>query len=131
MDHAKIRNLAAQYTEAWCSQNPMAVASFYEENGSLTINDGDPAVGREALAEVAQDFMNAFPDLKVHFDDLVFVNNDIRYHWTLTGTNTGAGGSGRRVRISGYELWEIGPNGLIANSKGHFDNDDYQRQIGS
>ena len=31
--------------------------------------------------------------------------------------------------ISGYELWEIDNDGLIAESKGHFDSDDYRRQL--
>ena len=50
-------------------------------------------------------------------------------HWTLTGTNTGSGGTGKRVRISGYELWKIDSDGLIAESKGHFDSAEYERQL--
>jgi hypothetical protein len=33
----------------------------------------------------------------------------------------------KRVRISGYELWKIDNDGLIAGSKGHFDNVEYER----
>jgi hypothetical protein len=51
------------------------------------------------------------------------------YHWTLTGTNTGPGGTGRAVRISGYEEWVIGSDGLIVDSLGRFDEEDYQRQL--
>ena len=72
----------------------------------------------------------------------------------LTGTNTGPGGTGKRLRISGYELWKIdnGPggsratwtgrpervdeqggesinHGLIAESKGNFDSAEYERQL--
>jgi hypothetical protein len=52
------------------------------------------------------------------------------YRWTLTGTNTGPGGTGRAVRISGYEEWTFGADDLIAQSEGHFDESDYNRQIG-
>jgi len=52
-----------------------------------------------------------------------------RYRWTLTGTNTGPGGTGRRVRIGGYEEWTIGADGLIARSLGHFDEAEYRRQL--
>jgi hypothetical protein len=31
--------------------------------------------------------------------------------------------------ISGYELWKMGNDGLIAESKGHFDAVDYDRQL--
>ena len=129
MDHDKIRTLAERYTGAWCSQTPSKVASFYEEDGSLTVNGGSPALGRSAITEVARSFMSDFPDMTVHLDDLAFLDHEIRYYWTLTGTNTDSNGTERKVRISGYEVWEIGTNELIATSHGHFDSEDYQRQM--
>ncbi len=51
------------------------------------------------------------------------------YHWTFIGGNTGPGGTGHRVRFSGYEVWKFGKDGLIAESQGHFDAADYQRQL--
>jgi hypothetical protein len=36
---------------------------------------------------------------------------------------------GKRVRISGYELWKIDKDGLIAESKGHFDSAEHERQL--
>ncbi len=53
------------------------------------------------------------------------------YAWTLTGTHTGPGGTGRRVRISGHEEWTFDTDGLIAHSLGFFDAADYQRQLHS
>lgn len=110
-------------------QNAASVASFYEENGSLCVNDDPPAVGRTAITEVAQGFMTAFPDMRVSMDDVRLQDEGAVYHWTLTGTNNGPGGTGRTVRISGYEVWQIGVSGLIANSGGHFDSTDYHRQL--
>jgi hypothetical protein len=117
--------VARSYTEAWCSQDPARVAEHYAPDGSLTINDGTPSVGREAITDAARSFMTAFPDLQVLMDEL----RSNEYHWTLVGTNTGPGGTGNRVRISGYEEWTIGADGLIAASLGHFDEADYGRQI--
>ena len=37
--------------------------------------------------------------------------------------------NGKRVRISGYELWKIDDDGLIAESKGNFDSAEYERQL--
>jgi hypothetical protein len=34
---------------------------------------------------------------------------------------------GKRVRISGYELWQLDNDGLIQESKGHFDGAEYER----
>jgi SnoaL-like domain len=51
------------------------------------------------------------------------------YRWTLTGTNTGPGGTGKAVRIDGYEQWTMGDDGLIAESQGHCDEGEYRRQL--
>jgi hypothetical protein len=129
MDPASPNDFATRYTAAWCSQKPASVAAFFSEQGSLQVNDGPPAVGRAAITAVAQSFMRDFPDLVISMDRLVVRAAATEYHWTLTGTNTGPGGSGRAVRISGYEEWRFGPDGLVAESKGHFDAADYQRQV--
>ena len=92
-----LREFAAQYTAAWCTRNPARVAAFFSEGGSLRVNDDSPAMGRAAITQVAQSFMTAFPDLRVVMDDLVVRGNDADYHWTLTGTNAGPDGTGRRV----------------------------------
>lgn len=99
------------------------------DRGSLKINDDDPAVGRIAITAAAQGFMTAFPDLLVRMDRLAVNDTRVTYHWTLTGTNTGPGGSGRSVHISGFEDWRFDSDGLIAESKGHFDATGYQQQL--
>ena len=124
-----LTDFASRYAEAWCSQNPESVAAFFAENGSLSVNDGPPAVGRAAIAEMAQGFMRDLPDMIVTMDDVTHHSDGTKFHWTLTGTNTGPGGTGKRVRISGYELWKFDPDGLIAKSKGHFDSAEYERQL--
>ncbi len=67
---ARLRDLADGYTTAWGSQDAASVASFYSPDGSLSVNDAPPAVGREAIAAVAQGFMTGFPDMTVLMDDL-------------------------------------------------------------
>jgi uncharacterized protein (TIGR02246 family) len=126
---AKLRDFAARYTAAWCSQDPASVAAFFSPGASLTVNNGSPAVGRSEITELARSFMTTFPDMQVVMDDLRLQSDRAKYYWTLIGTNTGPGGSGHRVRISGFELWEIGADGLIASSQGHFDSSEYQRQL--
>jgi nuclear transport factor 2 (NTF2) superfamily protein len=125
----QLQDFAKRYTEAWCSHVSDRVASHYSPDGSLRINDAAPAVGRAAIAKAAQSFMSAFPDLQVLLDDVVTKDDRAIYHWTLLGTNTGPGGTGHRVRISGFEEWKIGDDGLISESQGRFDNAEYQRQI--
>jgi lysophospholipase L1-like esterase/dienelactone hydrolase len=127
LDH--LNDIATKYAAAWSSQNPLSVASFYTPKGSLKINDGTPAVGRPAITADAHAFMTALPDMKVQMDSMAIEGGRPVFRWTLTGTNTGPGGTGRAVKISGYEEWALGADGLIEESRGHFDAADYQRQL--
>ena len=125
----QLRDFAERYTAAWCSQDAARVAACYSPNGPLQVNDSLPAVGRIAITAVAQSFMTAFPDLVVAMDDLWVDGERAVYLWTLSGTNTGPNGTGKQVRISGYEEWDFGADGLVARSLGHFDAAEYQRQL--
>ena len=128
-DLTVLKKFAKRYAEAWCSQDPDKVAAFFVERGSISINDRPPAVGRAAIAREAQAFMTTFPDMVLTFDKLEPRGDTTAFHWTLTGTNTGPGGTGNRVRISGYELWKVDNDGLIGDSLGHFDSAEYERQL--
>ncbi len=131
MDAERLREFGAGYTAAWTSRDADRVASYYAENGSLTINEGTPSVGRAAIAAAAQEFMTAFPDMVVEMDSLRVGPGTVEYHWTFSGTNTGPGGTGKAVRFSGYEEWTLGEDGLIAASRGRFDEAEYARQLAS
>lgn len=129
MTHDSLIGFAQKYTQAWCSQTPNNVAAHFAEDGSLTVNNGAPAVGRIAIAKVAESFMTAFPDMILTMDSLVTTEKGIEYHWTLKGTNTGPNGTGKKVRISGVEIWQFDNDGLIKESKGSFDENEYNRQL--
>lgn len=120
---------ANRYAAAWCSQSPESVAAFFVESGLLRVNDGPPAIGRTAIAEVARGFMTAFPDIVVTFDQLVLTPEGADFHWTLTGTNNAPNGTGKKVCISGHEEWRLGANGLVEESRGYFDAAEYHRQL--
>lgn len=129
MDTNERKAFAERYAEAWCGQEPERVAAFFAPSASLAVNQNEPAVGRLAIAEVARGFMTAFPDMTVSCDAVVDSDAGTEFHWTLAGANTGPGGTGQRVRISGHELWRLGEDGLIASSKGSFDSAEYERQL--
>ncbi len=118
----ELTRFAERYAKAWCSQNPESVAAFFAENASLEVNGGPPT----PALEIARGFMRDFPDMTVTFDKLEPRADRTAFHWTLTGTYTG---TGKHVRISGYELWKIDNAGLIAESSGHFDVAEYERQV--
>jgi predicted ester cyclase len=128
VDNDQLADLAQKYTMAWCSRDPFRVAAFFAEGGTITVN-GAPSVGRAAIAELVQGFMTAFPDMELTMDSLEPGQEGGTYRWTFVGTNTGPAGTGKSVRFSGYEQWTIGSDGLIARSSGHFDSDEYERQL--
>ena len=129
MDDAKLADFATRYAAAWSSQDPDKLASFYSETGSLKVNEGAPAEGRAAVRATAAGFMSGFPDMLVVMDSVARSGTGARFHWHWTGTNTGPGGTGKAVDITGYEEWTFGPDGLIVQSLGHYDEAEYQRQV--
>jgi hypothetical protein len=122
-DPKQIEQLARAYTEAWCSRDPTRVAGHYVSSGTIAINGGDAA----AIGEVAERFIAAFPDIEVFMDDLVLrEDGTVEYRWTFTGTSAE---TGKSVRLPGFEEWTIASDGLIAMSRGHFDQAEYDRQL--
>lgn len=128
LSQAELEELGARYAAAWSSQDPDRLASFYAEDGSLTVN-GTPSVGREAVRSTAAAFMESFPDMRVTMDSIVGRDGGAVFYWTWTGTNTGPGGTGRSVDLQGYEEWTLRPDGSIAVSDGHYDEAEYRLQM--
>jgi predicted ester cyclase len=118
----ELKEFAQRYAKAWCSQDPKKVAAFFAQNALLTVNGGPPT----PALEIARGFIQDFPDMTVTFNKLEARADRTAFHWTLTGTYAG---TGNHVRISGYELWKIDNAGLIAESSGHFDAAEYERQL--
>jgi hypothetical protein len=73
--------------------------------------------------------MTELPDMVLVMDSLGRSGERVTYHWTLTGSNSGPGGNGNPVHISGFEEWLFGPDGLVEHSQGHMDTSEYQRQL--
>lgn len=124
----ELLRFAKDYAAAWSSGDPARLASFYTAEGSLVVNEGEPAVGRGAVEATARDFMTAFPDMAVELVRLEREGDRVVFYWHWTGTNTGPGGNGGAVDLTGYERWTL-EDGLIAESRGHYDEAEYRRQL--
>jgi hypothetical protein len=59
-------------------------------------------------------------------EDVLLKDDAVEWRWTLTGTRAE---TGTRVCISGYEEWTIGTDGLIVESRRHYDEMEYERQL--
>jgi len=118
--------MAERYAKAWSSRSPEAVASFCEENGRITINNGEPLIGRAAIAEMAQGFYGEFPDLVVRLDEIRTAGHNAVFLWTLEGTHSE---TGKSVKVSGWEEWLLSDNVLVSELLGRFDAAEYDRQV--
>jgi uncharacterized protein (TIGR02246 family) len=125
----ELTQFATRYAAAWSGGDPVAFAQFYVEDGSLTINDGQPSVGRDAVEQTARSFMANFPDMVVELVELRTEAGRVAFHWHWTGTNTGPGGTGNAVDLFGYEEWILDDNGFVLESQGRMDDAEYQRQL--
>jgi uncharacterized protein (TIGR02246 family) len=127
MDAGKIREMAAGYAAAWSSRSPEAVASYYAEDGQISINRGDVLKGRGAITEMAAGFYAEFPDLVVHCDDFRSSGSHAVFVWTLEGHHSE---TGNYVKVGGWEEWELDAAIKVKSSLGWFDAEDYDRQVG-
>ncbi len=121
-----IKTNAADYAAAWSGGDPQAVASFYAEDGVISINRGDPIAGRAAVAEIAAGFYAEFPDLVVHLDHLRIAGSHVMFGWTLEGTHSE---TKNFIRVPGWEEWELDAAGKVTQSRGWYDAAEYDRQI--
>ncbi len=129
LETKKMNIFGDRYAKAWSSQEPDHVAAFFSPKGSLKVNDSEPAIGKEAIAKFAEGFMKAFPDMIVTKDSMRLTGYGVEFHWTLTGTNTGPKGTGKKVKINGFESWQMSNEGLIQVSIGNYDAKEYNRQL--
>ena len=129
MDTHELTAFAQRYTDAWNAHDAASSAACYAENGSLTINGSEPAEGRAAVQAVMQGFHDAFPDAVLTMDAVRGAGDRAVYLWTYEGTNAGPGGTGNRVRFSGWEAWTLSASGLVQRSLGNFDEDEYEQQL--
>lgn len=127
MDAQALRTLAADYAQAWSSASPEAVASFFAQDGRITINRGEPWTGRDAVVRMAAGFYADFPDLVVRCDDCRMAGSHAIFVWTLEGHHAG---TGNFVQVGGWEEWELRDDMIIASSRGWYDAADYARQVG-
>lgn len=120
----------AQYAEVWSSSNPARVVSMFAPDGSITINGGPPAAGADGLENVALSYMSAFSDLLITCERMVRAGSQWKWFWRMRGTFSGPGGTGKRIDLRGWEVLTMTPEGRIRHAEGHFNQAEYERQLG-
>ncbi len=128
MDKTKITNIARDYTTAWNSKSPEAVASFYALDGQIVINRGEPWSGRKRVRDMAAGFYADVPDLSLTCDDVRISDNQVLFLWTFTGHDATIH---RPLKIHGWKEWDLNEYLQVQSSRGWFDAQSYAQQAGS
>ena len=102
---------------AWNAHEPVAIASFYNEDAEVIDSSGISTRGRSALVLLWSGRLTGFPDLRLHRTNLVVEGNTSadswRLHATQTGEYDGLPPSGRRIEIVGASFSEYDERGLV------------------
>lgn len=125
IDDDRMNAVADGYTAAWNSGSAEAVAEFYAPDGRIVINGGEPWEGRAGVARMAAGFYADVPDLTLACDGLRVAGDHVVYLWTFTGSHSG---SGKPLRVVGWEEWDVDADLRVKSSRGWYDADDYARQ---
>lgn len=120
------RKLADDYTAAWNSGDPNAVASFFAKTGQIVINRGAPWLNRAGVAEMAAGFYADVPDLALTCDLVRPAGDHVLYAWTFTGRDAK---TGNPLKIEGMEEWDLDADNKVLASRGWFDGEEYARQV--
>ena len=110
LDEAKA--LVQKYwDEVWNAGNDDALAEVFHEDHVNHWSIGDDTVGIEDLLSRIVDFRNAFPDFKIHVEQVVGEGDIIVSRWRATGTHEGEWqgipATGRQFEYSGMNLFRI------------------------
>lgn len=121
-----LNNLARDYAIAWSSGDPDAVAAFFSTDGQIAMNQGEPAQGHAAIADLVRGSFKDFPDLEVRCDMMRWAGTHAIFVWTREGHHSK---TGNRVVARGWEEWVLDAEHKVQSSHGWFDADDCNRQI--
>ena len=120
------RMMAEAHCAAWTALSPDAVAERYSSSTSFAMNRGEPMKTRAEIAAMAGAFMADFPDLVLTCDHVLAADHHMVYAWTFEGHHRE---TGRLVRFSGWEEWDLDDELKVIKSLGWYDLDDYNRQV--
>jgi steroid delta-isomerase-like uncharacterized protein len=106
MDTDTNKAVVLRYWErCWNHQDPSAIRETHHE----TFAQNGVPIGTAAFERSLAGFFQAFPDVRVTIEDVMAADDRVLtrvlYHGTQSGPYEGLEPSGRRIRVSGLELF--------------------------
>ena len=128
------KELLLTWIEAFQACDADRVAACYAEDAvNFQVAAGEPAVGREQIAEDTAKFFTAFPDAWSRVENLLGDGDWAAWEWVGGGTFLGRLGAieptGRSFEIRGCGFFRF-REGLIVYQRGYWDKHSWFTQIG-
>ena len=124
-----LRKFAKEYGEAWSSNDPDQVLALHCESSRLSVNDNKPAIGKSEIRKVVEAFMEGFPDLYIHVNEVAVEERGVVFYCNAIATNSGPGGTGNKINIEIHEIWKFDKSGKLTEVSAYDDPEDFERQL--
>jgi steroid delta-isomerase-like uncharacterized protein len=102
--------LLDDYLAAWALRDPVAIASFFTENGIYEdVPLGTRSVGRQQITEFVADAFVAIPDLRIDVQSIASDGDHVATEWVMSGTpvaNLAAFRAGARFAVRGASIMQ-------------------------
>ncbi|HET7170510.1 MAG TPA: ester cyclase [Gaiellales bacterium] len=123
------------YEEVWALGNVgFASEVFAEDYVRHDLRPTQAAPGAAGQARIAEQFRQAFPDLRWRVDLMLAEGDLVAARWTASGTNDGSWGgqapTGRRVEFSAVNIFRFGEHGKVVEIWNHRDDLGLTDQLG-
>tara|TARA_R110002110_G_scaffold40156_10_gene128705 strand:+ start:2088 stop:2453 length:366 start_codon:yes stop_codon:yes gene_type:complete len=118
--------MAMEHAAAWNAGDADKIAGLFAKNGSITVNGGEPHVGRAEIGGNALELLATFPGLVVRCHETRHAGDRAVFIWTLEGNHAK---TGNFVSLPGWHEWELDGDMRVKHCRGFFDVGDFERQI--
>jgi steroid delta-isomerase-like uncharacterized protein len=123
------------YEEVWALGNVgFASDVFAEDYVRHDLRPTQAAPGGSGQARIAEQFRQAFPDLRWTVDLMLAEGDLVAARWTASGTNDGSWGgqpaTGERAEFSGVNIFRFGEHGKVVEIWNHRDDLGLMQQLG-
>ena len=122
----QVESMAKEHAAAWNEGAADKIAELFAENGTITVNGGEPHVGRAKISENAKELLATFPGLVVHCRETRHAGDRAVFIWTLEGNHAE---TGNFVSLPGWHEWDLDDKMQVKCCKGFFDAAELERQI--
>ena len=122
----RVERMAKEHAAAWSEGASQKIVELFAEHGTISVNGGEPHVGRAAIGENAKELLATFPGLVVHCRETRHAGDRAVFIWTLEGNHAE---TGNFVSLAGWHEWELNDDMQVKRCCGFFHAGDLERQI--